>query len=136
MVLSKCHIGISLSSLKMGLADIKDDVALVRGEECVIDVPSCREDVFLTRMVSSINSFAPSLIYSDQRSKKKRMKMMGKQIHPELHNVWTNAANLFSPVQLFLSNTSNCHFPTVDWKSVNKRFLSNVPAPAQLPLFG
>ena len=58
-----------------------------------------------------------------------------KQIHPYLRQVWRNAATILSPDDHSIqSNTIS--YPTVDWKNVNKRFLSNIPSPVSISIHG
>ena len=59
---------------------------------------------------------------------------MKKGICPDLLSIWTNATTILSPVQR--STPSSVNYPTVDWSIVNKRFLSNIPAPVQIPIHG
>ena len=47
----------------------------------------------------------------------------------------TNVTTILTPVQMS-STTSSITYPTVDWSSVNKRFLSNLPAPTPQPIQG
>ena len=58
-----------------------------------------------------------------------------KKVHPELVAIWTNAATIVSPATYYMQSATS-YFPNVDWKSVNKRFLSNIPVPSSLPIYG
>ena len=92
-------------------------------------------DVFLTNLIASINNLAPANTYDARRSKRKRRRKIMKKVHPELVAIWTNAATIVSPATYYMQSTTS-YFPNVDWKSVNKRFLSNIPVPSSLPIYG
>ena len=94
------------------------------------------KEVFITEMVSFIKSSAPSYIYDARRMKAKRRRKMKKRVHPELRNVWDNASTILSPIPVNNAKQSATIYPRVDWKCVNKRFLSNIPLPSSLPLHG
>ena len=95
---------------------------------------SMSEDSFST-LLSTISSVAPSLIYDRKKAMRKRRKRSYKKICPELLPIWSNAATIVSPV-VNTNRSATSHFPSVDWKSVNKRFLSNIPLPSSLPIYG
>ena len=141
------------------------DVSTCR-EECVIDAPSCREECvidaltcreecvtdtsrselmsstygpsmdMMTKVLTVMKSLAPSSIYDRKKAMRKRRKKMKKTICRELLSIWTNAATIVSPDNDPKQSTSSSSFPSVDWKNVNKRFLTNIPSPVQLPLHG
>ena len=94
------------------------------------------KEVFITEMVSFIKSSAPSYIYDARRMKAKRRRKMKKRVHPELRNLWDNASTILSPIPVNNAKQSATLYPRVDWKCVNKRFLSNIPLPSSLPLHG
>ena len=56
-------------------------------------------------------------------------------IHPELHSLWNNVGDLFSP-KVSVSRSQSSSTPTVDWNKVNSRFISNIPSPTPQPLYG
>ena len=58
---------------------------------------------------------------------------MKRRIVPDLRSIWTNADTIFTSVQRSSSTSPN--YPTVDWSSVNKRFLSNLPTPTPQPIY-
>ena len=92
---------------------------------------SMSEDSFST-LLSTISSVAPSLVYDRKKAMRKRS---NKKICPELLPIWSNAATIVSPV-ISSNRSTTSYFPTVDWRSVNKRFLSNIPLPSSLPIYG
>ena len=95
---------------------------------------SMSEDSFST-LLSTISNVAPSLIYNRKKAMRNRRKRSKKKICPELLSIWSNAATIVSPVISSYRSTTS-YFPTDDWKSVNKRFLSNIPLPSSLPIYG
>ena len=105
-------------------------------EESVHSNSKDEKEVFITEMVSFIKSSAPSYIYDARRMKAKRRRKMKKRVHPELRNLWDNASTILSPIPVNNAKQSATLYPRVDWKCVNKRFLSNIPLPSSLPLHG
>ena len=61
---------------------------------------------------------------------------MKKVICPDLLSIWTHATTILAPIQQSINSNVTLTYPTVDRSKVNKRFLSNVPAPVFLPLHG
>ena len=57
-------------------------------------------------------------------------------IHSELFQIWRNVFDIVQPPVSNIKDNSNIHYPTVDWSSVNKRFLSNIPVPTPQPCHG
>ena len=104
-------------------------------EEGSVHTNSSCEDVFIARMVSFIRSSTPSQIYDASRMKAKRRRKMKRRVHSELRSIWVNATSIFSPIPVNAKQSTNL-YPRVDWKFVNKRFLSNIPLPSSLPLHG
>ena len=130
------------------------DAATCR-EERVIDAATCREesvidssksesmfststpseDMMIKQLIAAMMTLAPSSIYDKKKAIRKRKKRMTKMISPELLSIWDNAATIVSPSNSKLSSTFSS-FPSVDWKSVNKRFLTNIPSPTSIPIHG
>ena len=104
-------------------------------EEGSVHTNSSCEDVFIARMMSFIRSSAQSHIYDASRMKAKRRRKMRRRVHPELRSIWVNATSIFSPIPVNAKQSTNL-YPRVNWKFVNKRFLSNIPLPSSLPLHG
>ena len=94
------------------------------------------EDVFLTKVLSLINFLAPSSIYNAKKAKRRRMRRTTKKVCPELMSIWANAATIVSPSTNSKQSATSISFPKVDWRSVNKRFLQNIPAPTLQPVLG
>ena len=92
-------------------------------------------DVLITKALAAIKSLAPSYIYEPKKAIKKRMMKVKKGICPALLAIWTNATTILSPVQRS-TPSSSVNYPTVDWSTVNQRFLSNIPAPVKIPIHG
>ena len=62
---------------------------------------------------------------------------MKNTIHSELIQIWRNASDLVSPVSSTNSDANQPpQYPKVDWRTVNKRFLQNIPAPTPQPILG
>lgn len=125
-----------------GEAIINDDA----GGEAIIDdddggdadekkVTPWRKDKVIVHLVSFIEAAAPSYIYDVERMMAKRRRQKRRRVHPELRHVWTNAATILSPEDSSMNSTS-LSYPTVDWKNVNRRFLSNIPTPVSIPIHG
>ena len=89
-----------------------------------------------SKILHSIRSLAPIMIYSRSKSQRSRIRRMKKMIHSELFQVWRNVFDIVQPPVSNIKDNSNIHYPTVDWSSINKRFLSNVPSPVSLPVHG
>ena len=89
-----------------------------------------------SKILHSIRSLAPNMIYSRSKSQRSRIRRMKKMIHSELFQVWRNVFDIVQPPVSNIKDNSNIHYPTVDWSSINKRFLSNVPSPVSLPVHG
>ena len=89
---------------------------------------------FFPNLLSTISSLAPSLIYDRRKAMRKRKRRVQKMVHPELRSIWTNTAFITNPVNV--PTTLSVKYPKVDWMSVNKRFLSNVPSPSFQPVMG
>ena len=118
-------------------SEVEDSFARSSEEEHVIN-PISKVDRAIANILSTISRVAPNLRYNARKAKAMRMTRMMKKMCPELRTMWSNADTIFSPPLQKSSSTTNpsdC-FPTVDWTSVNKRFLSNVPAPVSLPIHG
>ena len=117
-------------------------------EECVIDVPTCSEECVIDssglelmsstsaptmdmrkKLLIAMMSLAPNSIYHADKAKRRRKKRLMKMVHPLLRSIWTNCASIVSPVTPTNCVSYNSIYPSVDWKVVNKRFLSNVPTP-------
>ena len=94
---------------------------------------SMSENGFST-LLSTISSVAPSNIYDRKKAARKRSKRRRKKICPELYSIWSNAATIVTPVINSMQSTSS--FPCVEWKSVNKSFLTNIPTPSSIPIHG
>ena len=120
-----------------GSSEVEDNIAGSSEVEHVIK-PSPKVDHAIANILSTISRVAPNLSYNARKAKAMRMTRMMKRMCPELRTMWSNATTIFSsPMQKSLSSTDpGDSFPTVDWTSVNKRFLSNVPAPVSLPIHG
>ena len=102
------------------------------------DIFSCyscepAEDHFITSMSEVISRLAPTSRYNARRAKQKRRRKMLKKVHPELRSIWSHVSVLVSPV---IKETPPEPMPTVDWSKVNKRFLTNIPSPAPIPVQG
>ena len=93
-------------------------------------------DVFLTNLIASIKNLAPANTYDARRSKRKRRRKMMKKVHPELVTIWRNVANIVNPATSLPATPLPPSYPCVNWKLVNKRFLTNLPSPTYLPLHG
>ena len=125
-----------------GEAIIDDDA---RGEAIIDDddrgdadnkkVTPRRKDKVIVHLISFIEAAAPSYIYDAERMMAKRRRQKRRRVHPELRHVWTNAATILSPEDSSMKSTS-ISYPTVDWKNVNQRFLSNIPTPVSIPIQG
>ena len=137
------------------LARDKDEDTLARDEERVIDVPTCHEECaidssrskmmsttsspsmdVISKILTAMKSVAPNLVYCVRKAKKIRRKKVMKRICPELMDIWDNAATIVTPAATNSRQSHTCTFPRVDWQSVNKRFLTNIPSPVPLPMFG
>ena len=120
-----------------GSSEVEDNIAGSSEVEHVIK-PSPKVDHAIANILSTISRVAPNLSYNARKAKAMRMTRKMKRMCPELRTMWSNATTIFSsPMQKSLSTTDpSDSFPTVDWTSVNKRFLSNVPAPVSLPIHG
>ena len=125
-------------------------------EKCVIDAQNCHEEcvndssmsefvssitsapseVMMNKVLAAINTLAPSSIYDRKKAVKKRRQRMKKLICSELFSIWDNAATILSPVSYSKQSSATTSYPIVDWKSVNKRFLTNIPTPVSLPILG
>ena len=92
-------------------------------------------DMFIAKMISIVSSLAPSHIYDAKRAQRKRRKQIRKKVDPELRTLWINAASIISPITS-TEMSANLSYPTVDWSTVNKRFISNIPTPSLQPIFG
>ena len=84
-------------------------------------------------MSDAISRLAPTSRYDARRAKQKRRRKMLKKVHPELRSIWSHVSILVSPVN---KETPPEPMPTVDWSKVNKRFLTNIPCPADIPIQG
>ena len=93
------------------------------------------KDVFIAKMISIMSSLAPSNIYDAKRAQRKRRKQIRKKVDPELRTLWTHAASIISPFTPTEMSTS-LSYPTIDWSTVNKRFINNIPTPSLQPIFG
>ena len=89
----------------------------------------------ITKLLDAMKSLAPSYIYDPKKAKKKRMMKMKKGICPDLLSIWTNATTILSPVQRSIPSSA-VQYPTVDWSTVNKRFVANIPTPTPQPCHG
>ena len=74
------------------------------------------------------------VVYSRTKANQRRKRRMKKNVHPELFHVWSNFSDLVSPPTL--PSPPSCSYPSVEWRSVNKRFLTNIPSPSTLPILG
>ena len=92
-------------------------------------------DLTISTVLAAISSIAPSSIYDKKRAMRKRRKRMKTMICPELLPIWSHAATIVTPANNAVQSVTNS-YPTVDWKSVNKRFLTNIPSPVPLPVLG
>ena len=119
-------LSMSRSNAKM-ISKSEDDFSVAKSE-----------DDFST-LLSTISSLAPSLVYDRKKAMRKRRNRKKKMICPELYSIWSNAATILTPVsssmQSVTTSTTSLH-PTVDWPSVNKRFLNNIPTPVSIPIHG
>ena len=124
-------------------------------EECVIDAQTCSEEcvndssmsesvssttsatseVMMTKVLAAISSLAPFSIYDKSRATRKRRKKVKKMISPELFSIWSHAATIVTPDNNSRKTVTNS-YPSVDWRSVNKRFLTNIPTPVSIPIHG
>ena len=93
------------------------------------------QGVFIAKMISIMSSLAPSNIYDAKRAQRKRRKQIRKKVDPELRTLWTHAASIISPFTPTEMSTS-LSYPTIDWSTVNKRFINNIPSPSLQPIFG
>ena len=113
-------------------------------EECVIDssklelMPSISASSMdmMMKVLTAMTSLAPSSIYDRKKAMRKRKRRMKKTICPELFSIWKFAATIFSPRDANSEQSITPTYPTVDWKSVNRRFLTNLPTPSPLPIHG
>ena len=96
---------------------------------------AAESDKMITNALAALNYLAPNSTYDSKKAKKRRMKKMKSRICPKLRSIWTNAITIITPVQRS-STTTSPTYPKVDWSSVNKRFLSNLPTPAPQPILG
>ena len=124
-------------------------------EECVTDAQTCSEEsvndssmsdsvssttaapseVMMTKVLAAISNLAPFSIYDRKKAMRKRRKRRRKMICRELFSIWSHAATIVTPANNAVQSVTNS-YPTVDWKSVNKRFLTNIPSPVPLPVLG
>ena len=131
---------VMITEENMITAEMKDEESMItaemKDEENMITLrPGAEADVTISRVLAAISSIAPSSIYDKKRAMRKRRKRMKTMICPELFPIWSNAASILSPVTNSMQSSTSS-FPNVDWKSVNKRFLSNIPSPTSLPIHG
>ena len=124
-------------------------------EECVKDEPACHEECMndsprpelmssisassmdmMMKVLTAMKLLAPSSIYDRKKAMKKRKRRMKRTICPELFSIWEYAATIFSPRDANSKQSVTPTYPTVDWKSVNRRFLTNLPMPSPLPIHG
>ena len=91
----------------------------------------------MMKLLRAMPLLAPSTIYNKAKAMRKPRRRKKKMIHPELRHIWSNVATLLSSDEN-LSNSSSAtnNYPQVDWKEVNKRFLSNIPPPTYQPILG
>ena len=124
-------------------------------EECVTDAQTCSEEsvndssmsdsvssttaapseVMMTKVLAAISNLAPFSIYDRKKAMRKRRKRRRKMICRELFSIWSHAATIVTPANNSVQSVTNS-YPTVDWRSVNKRFLTNIPSPVPLPVLG
>ena len=131
---------VMMDAENMITAEMKDEENMIttemKDEEKMITPQLGAEaDLTISRVMAAISSIAPSSIYDKKRAMRKRRKRMKTMICPELFPIWSNAASILSPVTNSMQSSTSS-FPNVDWKSVNKRFLSNIPSPTSLPIHG
>ena len=106
------------------------DVNTIHKEEADI-----KQNNVVLNIISTISRVAPDLTYNVRKANSIRKTRMMKKVCAEFRTMWNHATTLFSPIQK--SRTSHTvPYPKVDWTSVNKRFLSNVPSPVSLPVHG
>ena len=89
-----------------------------------------------SKILHSIRSLAPIMIYSRSKSQRSRIRRMKKMIHSELFQIWRNVSDIVQPPVSSIKDNSNLRYPTVDWSVVNKRFVSNIPTPTPQPCHG
>merc|ERR1719188_2892378 len=91
----------------------------------------------MMKLLMETTLLAPSSIYNKAKAMREKRRRNKKLIHPELRQIWSNVAAILSSNEN-LSNSSSAtnNYPQVDWKEVNKRFLSNIPPPTYQPILG
>ena len=61
---------------------------------------------------------------------------MQKLVDSELFHIWNNVSDIVQPSAPSTKHTTNLQYPTVNWSTINKRFLQNIPVPTLQPILG
>ena len=95
---------------------------------------SSNQAIFIDNVLTFMSKVAPANVFSRQKSKRRKSRRMRRLLHPELFSIWYYSSQLMSDVSKKPAPLPP--YPEVDWTSVNKRFLTNVPSPVQYPIHG
>ena len=90
--------------------------------------------IFIDNILTFMSKVAPANVFSRRKSKRRKTRKMRRLLHPELFSIWYYSSQLISDVSKKPAPLPP--YPEVDWTSVNKRFLTNVPSPVQYPVHG
>ena len=99
-------------------------------------ISSSNQVMFIDKLLTFMSKVAPNNVFSRQKSKRRKARKLRRLLHPELFSIWYYSGQLVAPTDVSKKSVSSPPYPEVDWSSVNKRFLTNVPTPVQYPVYG
>ena len=131
--LSSSDISIKSNSYQLYYDDEETVLSMSEDEETVLSTSEDKESVQsmsegkmisnlqskdeFSKLLSTISSVAPSLIYDRRKAMRKRRKRSNKKICPELLSIWSNAATIVSPATSSTQSATS-YFPTYDYSGI------------------
>jgi len=99
------------------------------------------EDVFVSKLFSTISEIAPNFVYKRRkysmkrkRNRRKRKRISAENVDPELRSIWLNSVgDLFAPSALSEPSPPST-LPKVNLSSVNKSMLNRLPDVIDAPI--